>query len=389
MKKALTILTIIMLVSIAVSAVAEVVVTGDMRIRPRMDLRSTTTYDSPNSNYQSFMTEDRTDGYYYYRARVNAKANIGDGWFSHIQLGSNGVAYWTGKFGAGSTPSGSSLPGAGRGTVDFMLLYFGRKMDKGGYMGGLIPINALANPLYDLHYYSNIMVDVPYFIFNNNGAHGFTGYINLSNGGKLNATLLVDDDNTQIETTLDSTASGVPNPITKTDNEMKDTYTFIFDAPLKLSDFTVQPVVMFTAITAEGMPKPMTYGANIATPKMGKWQFFGTFGASTQSEADTTTGTVEYSAWYARLKAVGMIGKGKMTAWVDMASKKFDANDYENKFTYFWIDYSIPVYKSDVGSVSVKPTWRHAMQTRESDAGFEYYDFSRDKIELTIDFKFK
>ena len=385
MKKVLTILTLIMLVSLAVSAVAEVVVTGDMRLRPRMDLRETTTYDSTNSNYQSMLTDKRTDGYYYYRARINAKADIGDGWFSHIQLGSNGVAYWTGKFGAGTTPSSSSLPGAGRGTVDFMLLYFGRKMDKGGYMGGLIPINALANPLYDLHYYSNIMVDVPYFIFNNNGAHGFTGYLNLSNGGKLNATLLVDDDNTQIETTLDSTAAGVANPVTKADNEMKDTYTFIFDAPLKLSDFTVQPLVMFTAIAADGMPKPMTYGANITTPKMGKWQFFGTFGASTQSEDSTA----EYSAWFARLKAVGKLGKGTFTGWFDMASKKYDANDHEYKFSYFWLDYSIPVYKSDVGSVSVKPTWRHAVQTRESNAGFEYYDMTRDKIELTIDFLFK
>ena len=79
---------------------------------------------------------------------MNFKADIGEGWFGHVQLGSAGFGYWTGKFGDPSAsfqakPSSSSVEGANRGDVDFMLIYFGRKTKEFGYMGGLIPVNGL------------------------------------------------------------------------------------------------------------------------------------------------------------------------------------------------------------------------------------------------------
>ena len=376
MNRVLTIITFLFIVVLAGSLMAEITLTGDARLRPRLDLQDKTVTDSISTQTKT------TDGYYYYRARLNAKTDIGDGWFGHVQLGTNGFAYWTGKFGEGATPSSSSISGGGKGSVDFMLIYFGRKTKEFGYMGGLIPINALTNPILDLHYYSHKMVDVPYFLYSNNSAHGFTGYIGLKNGSKINATVMVDNNLKKTETTIDSLTLG---PIVTAESDMKDQYTVMLDAPLKLSDFVVQPVAFLTAIATDGAEKPMTFGANITTPKIGDFTLYGSFGSSTQSES----GTAEYSAWYARLKAVGKLGKGTFTGWVDIANKEFDITKQQNKFMYFWIAYEIPVYKSDVGSVSIKPTWRHIAEKHEDAAGSEIYDFTREKIELTIDFKFK
>ena len=371
MKKLVTLLTVMFVIVMVGSAIAEIKITGDARLRPRMDLQDKTEINMTDS---SSLQTKTTDGYYYYRARLNIKSDIGDGWFGHVQLATNGLAYWTNKFGDGTKPSSSSIDGAGRGSIDFMLMYFGRKTKKFGYMGGLMPFNGLSNPLLDLHYYSNKMIDVPYFLFSNNGAHGFSGYIGLENGGKINASIIVDNNRNKVETITDSTVV----------RDSVDQYTIMLDAPLKVSDFIIQPVVFFTAISQDSTDAPMTFGANITTPKVGEFKFYGSFGSSSQS----ATGTTEYSAWYARVKTVGKLGKGTFTGWIDIAQKEYDASKAKSKFTYFWIDYSIPVYKSDAGSVSIKPTWRHIAEKREDATGYEFYDFKREKIELTIDFKF-
>lgn len=363
MRKLLIAVTAILLIAMAGSTMAEVVWTGDARIRPRMDIRDRGDYGNTT-----------TDGYYYYRARLNVKGNIGDGWFGHVQLGTNGFAYWTGKFGdpsasGNSKPSSSSVDGASRGPVDFMLIYFGRKTTEFGYWGGLIPLNGLSNPLLDVHYYSNVMVDVPYFLYSNNGAHGFAGFVAVGDH-KLNATLIVDD-NEGIKT---EDPDG--NLISKT----HDQYSMMFDALLKAGKATIQPVVIVTAADA-GMDAPMTFGANLTSPKVGQFTFYATAAMSMQRAGGDAA---EYDAMYFRGKAVGSVGPGKLTAWVDVANKKFDAVDIERKYLYWWLDFAIPVYSSDQGSVSIKPTWRHIK--REQDGSL---DETREKIELTIDFKFK
>lgn len=377
MYKSVKLIAFMFFILMAGSVFAQLSITGDARVRPRLDIRETVTTDDIET------TTKRNDGYYYYRARLNFKGDIGEGWFGHVQLGTNGLAYWTGKFGEGDVPSSSvSVDGAGRGNVNFMLIYFGRKTKKFGYMGGLIPVNGLANPILDLHYYSHKMIDVPFFFYSNNGAHGFSGYIGFENGSKLNATLLVDDNVYKTETEVDSLEIGGTY---STEDDLKDKYTLLLDAPLKFSDFTFQPMVFLTAVTRDAVEAPLTVGANLTTPKVGKFTFTGSFGYSSQTKENTA----EYNAWYTRLKAVGGLGKGKLTAWVDLANKEFDADNAKNKFLYIWLDYKIPVYKSDKGAVSIKPTWRHISEKREDGNGSEYYSFTRNKYEVTIDFNFK
>lgn len=376
MKRFFTAVLALLMLSMAGSISAEIKFSGDARLRPRMDIRDNTSFGTDAET-----NTKTTDGYYLYRARFNIKGDIGDGWFGHVQLGTSGFAYWTGKFGDPSyssphKPSSSSVEGANRGSVDFMLIYFGRKTDKFGYWGGLIPVNGLSNPLLDVHFYPSIMIDVPYFLYSNNGAHGFAGYIGFEKT-KLNLTLLADNNyGKKVETTVDSTAG----TDFSTEAATHDQYTLMVDMPLKLGEATVQPVAMFT-VADRGMDAPMTFGANLTSPKFGQFTLYGTAAMSMQRAGGAAN---EYDALYFRAKAVGKVGKGTFHGWVDIAERKFDESGYKEKFFYFWLDYQIPVYKSDVGSVSIKPTWRY-IQKKVDDV----LDNKRHKIELTIDFKFK
>ncbi len=369
MRKFFTLLTILLVIANASTLVAEVKISGDAKIRPRLDIKDNGEFGNKTSN-----------GYYYYLARLNLKSDIGEGWFGHIQLGSNGYGYFTGKFGdpiesGASIPSSSSVDGASRGPVDFMLVYFGRHTKKLGYMGGLMPVNGITNPMFDLHYYSDKMVDVPYYLYSNNGAYGFSGYVGFENGGKINASIFVDN-NDGVRT---ENRSGV---ITE---DIIDQYTLMLDAPLIISDFTVQPVLLFTAVVQDSTEAPITYGLNISTPKIVLFNFYGSFGISSQKEE----GTSEYKAWYIRTKAVGKIGTGTFTAWYDIAKKTFElpVRNTVHDFGYMWLSYTIPVYKSDNGSISIKPTWRHITEKVEVD-GIDTKDFVRNKFEVAIDFKF-
>ena len=361
MRKLIIAVAAMLLVAMAGSTMADVTWSGDARLRPRLDIRDRGEFGNKT-----------TDGYYYYRARLNLRGDIGDGWFGHVQLGTNGFAYWTGKFGdptGGSKPSSSSVDGASRGPVDFMLLYFGRKTKEFGYWGGLIPLDGLSNPVLDVHYYPSIMIDVPYFLYSNNGAHGFAGFVAFGDH-KLNATLLVDNNDGIL----------TEDPDGDVVSSTHDQYSVMLDAPLKAGKATIQPVVILTAADA-GMDAPITFGANLTSPKVGQFTFYATAAMSMQRAGGEAN---EYDAMYFRGKTVGTVGPGKLTAWVDVANVKNDASDVERKFFYIWLDYAINIYKSDQGSVDIKPTWRHIK--REQDGSL---DETREKIELTIDFKFK
>ena len=101
------------------SAFAEIKLTGDARLRPRFDVKDSGEYGTKSEDF-----------YYYYRARLMIEANIGGGYYFNTRLGHNGASYWVGKLGTGTTPSSSSISSAGRGSVDFMELYFGHKGKK-------------------------------------------------------------------------------------------------------------------------------------------------------------------------------------------------------------------------------------------------------------------
>jgi len=345
----------LMLTSMVSIALADIVISGDARVRPRMDVKDNGEYGSKTVN-----------NYYMYRARLNIKATIGDGWYFNTKLGTNGVAYWTGKFGTGTTPSGSSLPSAGRGALSFMELYYGLKKDAFGFALGLLPLSGYSNPALDLHFYPTKVVDIPWLIFNNNAFHGFSGYYKLG-PGKLNALVSVDNNVTQSTEPLEGDVA-----------EAKDQYTLMFNYGVKVAGISVAPWLLYT-MANEGEAAPMTYGANVTGPKLAGFSPAVSFFMTSQQ----VEGTSKYTGNTMRVKLSGKVGPGSLLFWYDMAKMEWDGADTHD-YSYIWAHYKYIVYKSDKGEFSLKPTVRIATDAVEGTK-----DYSRSKFELTTEFKFK
>jgi len=346
---------------IATVGFSQIAISGDARVRPRMDVKDWGGYRISEED----STLRTVDNYYLYRARLNIKADIGKGWFFNTKLGTNSAAYWTGKFGTGDIPSGSSLLSAGRGSLSFMELYFGLKKENYGFQMGLIPVSGIANPVLDLHFYPTIVVDIPWLIFNNNAAHGFNAFYKVG-PGIVNATILMDNNDTQeVEY-----SEGEPY-------EAKDQTSFMLNYGMKIGGISVTPWFIKT-VADEGAAAPMTYGANAVGPKIaGFTPAFSYFMTSQQVE-----GTQKYSGNILRTKISGKVGPGSVCLWYDMASTELDGGDTHN-FSYIWAHYKYVVHKSDKGEFSIKPTVRINTEQVENAK-----DYSRSKFELTTEIKF-
>ena len=74
MRKLIT--TAIILIIIITGAYADITFSGDARVRPRLDIVDLGSYGNRTDNV-----------YYFYRARLNVAADIGDGYFFKTKLG--------------------------------------------------------------------------------------------------------------------------------------------------------------------------------------------------------------------------------------------------------------------------------------------------------------
>ena len=308
---------LIFLSMFATGLYAQVKISGDAMIRPRYDINDHGDYGSTSEDF-----------YHMYRARINMLADMGDGFYFKTQLAHYGYGGFAFTSGLGTeTPWGGMVDGSRRPGVNFMQLYFGVNKDNWGASGGIIPVNGLSNPLLDVHYYPTKMVDVPYVIFSQNGAFGFTGYYNLGLG-KLTLTVLTDD--------------GFGKYIEDADGNLildtQDTYTYALDYQVKVADFSIQPMVLLSS-ASDSSNAPTTLGLNVTAPKLGPITFSGTYAISSQNQ----TGTTEYDINYMRLKAVSKLGPGAVVAWYDLAQRtdKFESGDIEHNFSFIWPDVQI------------------------------------------------
>ena len=355
MKKLFT--TVLLLTLIFTGAFADIIITGDARVRPRLDIVDQGSYGNRTDNI-----------YYFYRARLNVAADIGDGYFFKTKLGYNGAANFA-KFGTGDLPlAGVSLASAGRSTLSFMEVYFGHQSKAYGWAAGIIPVPH--NPLYDMHFYPGKMANIPWLLFNNAAAPGFDFNYRLA-GGKFDLKVLVDNnDGVKV-----SSEGDVIDSLTTTDQYSLDaSYTLAFGR------IKVTPQFLMT-IADVGDPAPMTYGAGLGLPKVAGFGASAYFGMSTQNADDTDA----YSGWIARAKLVGMLGPGALTAWYDIAAYIPDDDNLEPTNTSFmWVSYTYTLHKSDKGAVSLAPTYRLYTQKTEGSL-----DYSRAFIELTTQITFK
>ena len=354
MQKLIT--TAILLTIIYTGAYADIVMTGDARVRPRRDIVDLGRYGNRTDNI-----------YYFYRARLNVAADIGDGYFFKTKLGYNGAANFA-KFGTGTLPTGISLSSAGRSPLSFMEVYFGHQSKTYGWAAGIIPVPH--NPLLDMHFYPGKMANIPWLLYNNAAASGFDFNYMLA-GGKFDIKVLVDNnDGVKV-----SSEGDVIDSLTTTDQYSLDaTYS------KSMAGIKVTPQLLITFADA-GDPAPMTCGASLALPKVAGFGASAYFGMTSQNADDTDA----YSGWIGRAKLVGKLGPGALTAWYDMATYTPDPDGLEpTKTSFMWISYTYTLHKSDKGAVTLAPTYRLYTQKTEGSL-----DYARTNIELTTQITFR
>ena len=348
--------TTIILTLILTGAYADITMTGDARVRPRLDIVDLGSYGNRTDNI-----------YYFYRARLNIAADIGDGYFFKTKLGYNGAANFT-KFGTGTLPTGISLSSAGRSSLSFMEVYFGHQSKTYGWAAGIIPVPH--NPLLDMHFYPGKMANIPWLLYNNAAASGFDFNYMLA-GGKFDLKLLVDNNNG----VKVSSEGDVIDSLTTTDQ-----YSLNASYSMPLAGLKVTPQFLMT-IADEGDPAPITYGAGLAFPKVAGFGISAYFGMTNQ----TAENTIAYTGWISRAKLVGKLGPGALTAWYDLATYTPDDDNMKPTNTSFmWISYTYTLHKSDMGAVTLAPTYRLYIQKTEGSL-----DYARTNIELTTQITFK
>lgn len=329
----------------SVSAYAQLTVTGDARMRPRWDLNDQT---GANKNLSK-------DLYVMYRARLRLKADIGEGWSFQSMLGHNGVGEYAGKFAKGDLPdilgveqSNISNDGARRATVDFMELFIDYKNTNEGFKIGLFPISSVSNPVYDLHYYPMRMVDIPYFIFNNDA----TG-----------VELKDQDDQYSIE-------FGIKHTIGLTQLRFQSLYIIAADTLPKANPFSLHV-------------KGWKVGnADIWLQAMYSYQNRDKLGGN---EGHFGVPTNPYDAYYLRLGTSKKFGSDRFRVWLDLANRidHFDEEDLSHQYAFMWPEYAINLAHTTQGSVLLTPRIRPILH-REAGTTLQ----SRQKIELDLDLFF-
>ena len=145
---------------------ADVTISGDARFRPR--------YESVDEGIE--FGEETVDLYYMYRARLNLEADISENWFFNAQIGTPSKAGMT-TMGEEYWPSVGGNNSA-RPFIAFAELYFGYKGAKRGVWAGVVPLGN--SSVFDLHFYPEDLVDIPWTTLNNNCTTGIAGYENFS-----------------------------------------------------------------------------------------------------------------------------------------------------------------------------------------------------------------
>jgi len=334
---------------------SDIYISGDARVRPRYDIKE-------NGDGSS-----TSDIYYLYRARLNMKADIGDGWFFKTQLATASVAGFT-KMGVDNSDLvvGPGNLNSYRPVANFMQLYFGNIKEDWGFWAGAFPLSY--NSALDLHFYSDKLIDMPFVLFNNSSITGFSGY-RLLMGQKLNWFLSVDNNVVENEEFADEV-----EPIDDCDD-----YTLGINTSLTFGPASITPRFLTSFGGMDDDIFPLTFGADIELPKIAGFNSGISYYTSVKGEDGDTD---YYEADHMRLSISRKIKDGKLKFFYDMASKNDD------KVDYMWLSFTQTIYKGDMGEVSISPTFR--LQNGK-DAGIDSFNenYSRSKFEVTTQIKFK
>mgnify|MGYP000499626881 CR=1 FL=1 len=348
MKKLLSLVFALVLLSQASPASAEIKFSGDAQVRPRGEFIDADGMDN------------KDDLKYYYRLRLKAAADLGDGYFAKALISSE-TPGWLVSVGDSNMETFN---------LGVSQLYFGRMMENSHYMMGRLPLGSLNNPVFDISIYPFQAAEIPVFLFNNDRLYGFN-YGTKVGPGELNATLCV-----------------LNNDMTE-DDVFEDGYAVHLAYKTNIGNVTFEPQLLAALTDADvaggafisgigggyDNVTPFTFGANIMIPAgdtnitlSGFYNFV---------DENTDSDDVDYSAYIFRVKAVN----GPITAWLDYNVANDESNggdvDYSNMF--IWAQYNWTVHESSMGKFTLAPTVRYLAS--EVDSGVEM-DASRLRTEL-------
>ena len=334
--------TFLLIVSLNFAAIE---FSGDARFRPRLDVKE---YGAASSQNHT------SDLYYLYRARINMKADIGDGWFFKSKLGTNSVAGMT-KMSTGGDNNGPGIPNSHRPMVSFLELYYGYAKEDCGFWVGAFPLKY--TPALDLHFYSDKLVDIPFVLYNNSSINGFAGY-QVIKDKKVNWFLSVDLNNTNSE----------ENFLTGVETTEKDMYTLGLNSSFDVLNLTLTPNILLAIGDGD---LPTTYGLDIGLPELSDISSSISYH---MTNYDATDGD------HFRVKMTKPVGKGSMKFFYDIANME------DESMSYVWLSYTHTCYKGEAGTVTISPTYRY--QDGGYVSGIFDEDYNRTKFEITTEIKF-
>jgi hypothetical protein len=352
MKKMLSLAAMCAVLAYASPASAELKLGGDASVRLRDVSYSGDTADTK-----------KEDAVWQYRVRLNASADLGEGYFFKAMLTDE-------NNGAGGWQSVGNNVAAGGNQEKYILnvsnFYFGRMLKDSHYMAGRLPLGSFNNPIFDLTLYPTTSCENPVANIYYDRVYGLN-YGTKIGDGMLNATLVVLDN----EKSNDTKKTG--------DGLFNDGYALHLDYKVNIGKVTFEPqfLTALTNASASNQPlfssgyytgfydvTPYTFGANLAVPAGSAKLSFGAFYTSCNDTTPQNTigvaGTkVDYNAYQFRIK--GEIGN--FMAFYDYnhaTDKATFAKDATYTNNFVWAQYKIPVYSSAAGSFTLQPTVRYA-----------------------------
>ncbi len=300
---------------------AQAKITGDVRVRPRMD----TSEDGSGELHNKIYT--------LYWGRLNVDADIGGGWSFHSKLATNWVGHWSGVMGE-NTQKGGTSGFVDRPTVSLMEISMGKNAGNWGFKAGNLPLNGVADHIVDLHYYPKSPVDIPWAIYHLQSIQGINGFVKAG-PGKLNLALAVDEN------------------LNNSTTETKNTHTLLVNYSGAFGPVSVKPQMAMT-MTNEGTAAPTTMGAGVSA-KVAGFTLSGTY----LMTSNTVEGSYKYDGTHIRAGVKGTVGPGFLLAWYDMATHTPDGGVASN-FSYIWALYKYTIWSGDKGALVVMPTVRIA-----------------------------
>lgn len=372
MKKMLSLAAMFAVLASASPAHAELKLSGDAGVR----LRDVSYFGDADQLSLSESASD--DVVFQYRIRLNAAADLGDGYFFKAMImneDSNMAGGWQ-SVGYGNTE-----------TINLAIsnFYFGRMMEDCHWMVGRLPLNSFNNPIFDLTLYPGQPLGTPVFNINFDRVYGGNYGVKIGDG-MLNTTLVVLDNESGDNTAADG------------DGLFNDGYALHLDYKVNVGNVTLEPQFLTVLTNSDiwsqdirgvgyGVAEkvtPYTFGALVGVPAGDAKLTFGAFYTNCDDTTPNTDVKVNYDGYLFRVK--GEIGN--FMAWYDFNRTTDKSGVDDVKFTnhFVWAQYKIPVYSSAAGSITVQPTVRYLAS--KVDDGYDKVSGERLRTELWATVKF-